>query len=126
MKKRLIISGLTGLVIATTGAGSLALASADSSHAHANHAAKSQRTNHHIRMTAKLNQAVRDGTITDTQKTAFETEMKSLRAQHQSAISKSSTVAEREAERVKLKSELQSWASTNNFPLAKIFPKLAG
>jgi|GEM_PF-6688594 len=123
MKKRLLLGGLTAVLITATGLSGMALVSADSTHTV--HAHKITRTDKRIRATAKLNQAVRDGTITSTQKTAFETEVKALKSEHAKDITKSSTKADRQAERAKLKSELQAWANSNNFPLAKIFPKLS-
>jgi hypothetical protein len=123
MKKRLLLGGLMAILITATGLSGMALVSADS--AHSVHAHKITRTDKHIRATAKLNQAIRDGAITSAQKTAFEAEVKSLKSERAKDITQSSTRIERQAERAKLKGELLAWASSNNFPLAKIFPKLA-
>jgi hypothetical protein len=73
----------------------------------------------------RLSQAVTDGTLTAVQKSAFQEKVKKLREERKSAVTSSSTAAQKQAERTTLKSELQSWATTTNFPLAKIFPKLA-
>lgn len=123
MKKRFLI---VGAAVALGGIG------ATFATANVTNAASASGTKHGIvrridgaRAHAKLNQAERDGVITAAQKTAFLNEVKALRQERKSALSSSSTQAERQAERDKLKSELQSWATTNNFPLAKIFPKLA-
>lgn len=74
-------------------------------------------------LSIRINQAVRDGTITKSQAESFRTELKNLRAEYKATINKSSTKSERQAERAKLKAELNSWAASNNFPLAKILPK---
>lgn len=120
MKRTILF--ISSLVVAgsAVGIGAASLASADSTSTgtHSTHVK-------HVRLEARLNQAVRDGTITASQKTAFQNELKTLKSERKTAISKSSTKEERQTERAKLKTELQSWASSNNFPLAKIAPKLA-
>lgn len=123
MKKTLIV----GAAIAASTLGTVGLAGATfaaTGTATKSHAAIVYRVGSG-RAHAKLDQAVRDGVITDAQKTAFETEAKTLRAERKSAVNKDSTKQQRQAERAKLKSELKAWATTNNFPLAKVFPKLA-
>ena len=92
--------------------------STNTRHRHKHHAKRQQI------ISIRINQAVRDGTITKAQAQSFRSELKSLRQQHKTAINKSSTKAERQTERTTLNTELKSWASTNNFPLSKIFPKL--
>ena len=77
------------------------------------------------RMDARLNQAVRDGTITEAQKTAFLSELKTLHDQHKTDVSKNSSKDDRKAERDTLHTELKAWATANNFPLDKIAPKHA-
>lgn len=124
MKKRTII--MSAAIVASAGVAALGTvgvtnaASAMTTH----HAGLVKRVNG-ARGEAKLTQAVRDGVITQAQKDAFVTEAKALRTERKAAVNKDSTKAEREAEHTKLKTELKAWATTNNFPLAKIFPKLA-
>lgn len=79
----------------------------------------------HIRLQARLNQAVRDGTITTAQKTALLTELKTLRSQAKSDLGSSPTKTQSQQEHATIKSQLEAWANTNNFPLSKLFPKLA-
>ena len=122
MKKRMMI---IGAVVAMSGFAALGTAAVTNA-ASAEHTGKGiVRRMEGDRAEAKLNQAVRDGVITDTQKQAFLTEAKTLRAERKSVITKDSTKDQRQAERTKIKSEMKAWATTNNFPLAKIFPKLA-
>ncbi len=80
---------------------------------------------HRAREHGALAQAVRDGVITDAQKTAFLTEVKSLHAQNKPTDPKSQTKEQRDARHATFKSEIQKWATDNSFPLSKIFPKLA-
>lgn len=125
MKKRILVMGAAALI----GGGATVLGTMGVTHAAS--AGNSTQTMAGVikhtgeRGHARLNQAERDGTITAAQKTAFLTELKTLRSERKSAITSSSTTEQKQAEHAKLKSELQSWATTNNFPLAKIFPKLA-
>lgn len=123
MKNQIIFGGITALLVVATGISGATLVSADSSSS--SHSAKTAKADGRIRTHAKLNQAERDGTITSAQKTAFETELKTLKKERHTDLTKSSTKAQRQAERTKLTGELKSWASSSNFPLAKIFPKLA-
>lgn len=127
MKKHVLVAASL-VTIGAAGIGSTALAHAatPSSTASSTTTTHGKRLNRrHIRIEAKLGQAVRDGVITTDQKTAFLHELKTLRAERKSdGISKSSTTAERQAERTKLQNELKSWAASNNFPLSKIMPKL--
>ena len=123
MNKRIIFmsaaiaaTGVVGAVGVTTVTN--AASGATSTHLSARRAVK-------IREEAKLSQAVSDGVITKAQKQAFNSELKALRSVRKTDITKTSTKAEREVERTKLKTELKAWATTNNFPLAKIFPQLA-
>jgi len=120
-KRFLVMASITALSASVLGISSYSLVSADSTSS----STKTKHTRQHVRFEARLNQAERDGTITSAQETAFKSELKTLRAERKSAISSSSTKAERQAEHTKLKNELDSWASTSNFPLSKIFPKLA-
>lgn len=125
MKKRIIIASaaivMGGLATLVGTAGATYAASATST----TKPAQSVRREWRAREDAKLNQAVRDGVITDAQKTAFQTELKTLREARKSSLTSTSTKSDREAAHAKLKSDLKAWATTNNFPLAKIFPKLA-
>lgn len=119
-----IVTLASVLTIAGASMGATALAHAASTGTANQNIAKTQRINRrHIRLRARLNQAVRDGTITTGQKTAFLDELKILREQRKSdGITKSSTVVERQAERTKLQQELQAWASSHDFPLSKLLP----
>jgi predicted flavoprotein YhiN len=129
MKKQLIV--FASLVTVVGAAASLTSTSLVSAQSLTTKSATSSSTSklhpriRRARTSAKLNQAVRDNTITAAQKTSLITEMKQLRSERKSVITKTSTTAQRQAERTKLKSELQAWASSNNFPLSKVFPKLA-
>ncbi len=127
MKKELFLVVATVAVVAGS-IGTAAIASADSTSS----TAGTTKTSHHqkmvdkrIRLDARANQAVRDGTISAAQRTAFVAELKTVKTDRKAAINKTSTPTERQAERTKLKTELQSWATANNFPLVKIAPKLA-
>jgi hypothetical protein len=123
MKKSLII--ITSAVsIAATTAGTVAMASAQSTSGKTTSSVTSTKKEH-VHIEARLNQAVRDGTITEAQKTSLQSELKTLKAERKAALSPSSTKTERQVEHSKLKTELQAWATSNNFPLAKIAPHLA-
>lgn len=123
MKKHLMIA--TAITAISLGVITTSVVSADTATKQASKQSSTTHAKKQLRGHVRLNQAERDGTITAAQKTAFQTELKSLRAERKQAISSTSTKAERQAERAKLKTELKAWASSNNFPLAKIFPKLA-
>lgn len=130
MKKQLLIVAsaltLSGVII---GFGTEAMASAQATHTvtpsqatHKKKPVKHDRDDAAIRTHARLNQAVRDDTITASQKAAYRAELKQLHTERKTAVNKSSTKAERQTEHDKQKAELQAWASSNNFPLSKIAP----
>lgn len=129
MKKQLIIVVTLVAVAGTTaGFGSNGLVSAQSLTAGSSSTAAHRKVTPRIRrarVSARINQAVRDGVITASQKSSLEKELATLRSERRANLSTTSTPAQRQAERAKLKSELQSWARSNsNVPLRKIFPKL--
>ncbi len=129
MRKRILIYA-SALVVASGSVvfGASAMASAASKPATAHYDKLAKETRHHdhkIRLHARLNQAVRDGSITAAQKKALASELKSLAAERKNDLSKTSSKAQRQAERTRLSNELKTWAQNNSLPLAKIFPKLA-
>lgn len=126
MKKRaLVVSGV--IALGAAGFGPTALAHAASSNNNSSTATSKRVSRRSARMDAKLNQAVRDGVITTDQKTAFKNELRTLKAERKAdGITKSSSSTDKQTERTKLRDQLKSWASSNNFPLSKIMPKLAG
>lgn len=77
------------------------------------------------RLQARLNQAVRDGTITSAQRQAFLSEFRTLSQQERSSLKSATTKTERQAARQTFRDGLKAWADANNFPLAKILPRLA-
>lgn len=125
MKKIIFATSALILIATSAGVGVAALASAAPGSQTQSTSASKTAKHHKLHLQVRLNQAVRDGTITESQKQSFISELKSLASERKTAINKSSTKAERKAERSKLKSELDSWAQSNNFPLAKIAPRLS-
>lgn len=123
MKKRVIAVAAASAVTLATAVPVLAHAQTPTDSSTAKPAVSHHRMKH-ARLEARLNQAVRDKIITTDQKDAFTAELKKLRQEHKIDISKSSTNEERQAERTKLKSELQAWATANNFPLSAVMPNL--
>lgn len=121
MKKRLIIAASTLAATSGLGLGTVAMASAQTPAAGTKH--HELRQDRHERADARLNQAVTDGTITSAQKDAFKAEVKTLRTQEHADGQKPSKT-ERQADRQTYKTSLETWATSNNFPLSKIFPKL--
>lgn len=127
MKKHVLVAASL-ITIGAAGIGSTALAhAATSTNMPSNSTAVHKRLNRRqIRVEARLNQAVRDGVISTEQKSAFLTELKTLKEERKTdGITKSSTAAQRQSERTKLRNELESWANANNFPLGKIMPKIS-
>ncbi len=115
-----------GISLYTAGLGVSTVAAAQSVHKGTQQTHKMTRRDHRIRLQSRLGQAVRDATLTTSQKIAFSSELKTLHQERHQDLSKQSTKVERQAEHAKLMSQLQAWAKSSNFPLAKIFPKLAG
>ena len=112
MKKRIIF--MSAVIAAVGMVGVFGTASVTNAASAATSTHRTLRHDTRIREEAKLTQAVSDGVITKAQKQAFLKEVKTLRTANKTAVPKKN-----------IKAELQAWASTNSFPLAKIFPHLA-
>jgi len=128
MKKSLLIAA-TVATLAGTGVGSLAVANADSTNTAgktttSHHDGDDRREDRRERLDGKLNQAVTDGVITQAQADSFKAEIKTLHEQLHTSLKAATTKTERQAAHDKFKADLEAWATTNNFPLSKIMPKL--
>lgn len=131
--KKSILTAIATIVLVGAGFGGAALAASTSGTIRpktpTSQKSHHRKHRHHHRLIAnvgvRLRQMERDGVITSAQAKSFKQELKSLNQQRKASINKSSTKAERQTERAKLRGELKSWASANNFPLAKLAPKLA-
>lgn len=131
MKKYLVFVASTfALAGAGLGTGTLATANAQSSHSVANlrpgqrpvRNDRRQGGSEHLEL--KLNQAVKNGTITIEQKTAFLNEVKMLRAGEQNRLRNAADKAERQSARQAFHDALKIWAQSHHFPLEKIFYSL--
>lgn len=127
MKRKILMTALVLGIASVVGFNTFSFASAapasGNGQTNSSQSGHKHKMNHRRNLSIRINQAVRDGTITKSQAESFRAELKNLRAEFKAAINKPSTKSERQAERAKLKAELGSWATSNNFPLAKILPK---
>lgn len=131
MKKYLVFVASTfALAGAGLSFGTLATANAQSTHPMTNlrpsyrpvRNDRRQVGSEHLKL--KLNQAVKNGTITVEQKSAFLNEAGTLRAQEQNRLKNAVGKAERHAVRQAFHDALNTWAQAHNFPLEKIFYSL--
>lgn len=117
----LIIASVLTIAAPAIGLGSVAIAHAETS---TSVGTSHKHPHHRARIAGRLDQAMRDGVISSSQKTALKAELQKLRTERKNSLNKSSTPQQRQAERTMQKSELETWAKSTSFPLAKIFPKL--
>jgi hypothetical protein len=75
---------------------------------------------HQQRIEDRLNQAVKDGKLTEDQKNKILTKLAEVRATMESL--KDKTPAERRATMIKQRGELEQWARDNNIPMQYLHP----